>query len=97
MPWELEIDYVEVSTYNEGTGVFDLQWRDDFDTFDATRWIADDDEAGDWGSSNFYPENVSVKDGSLVLKLEVNAEYDSAYRYSVQATALTCISVLLMM
>jgi beta-glucanase (GH16 family) len=69
MPWYLLYDYVEVFTYNEDSKEFELHWRDDFDSFDEKRWHK---ASGgfDANSSVFHPENVSVKAGNLVLKME---------------------------
>lgn len=69
MPWYLLYDYVEVYNYNEDSKKFELNWRDDFDQFDETRWHK---ASGgfDANSSVFHPENVSVKAGNLVLKME---------------------------
>ena len=69
MPWYLLYDYVEVHKYDEDTKDFHLQWRDDFDTFDTLRWHK---ATGGFNanSSEFHPENVSVKAGNLVLKME---------------------------
>ena len=69
MPWFLLYDYVEVFTYDEDENEFNLLWRDDFDSFDEKRWHK---ASGgfDANSSVFHPDNVSVKAGHLVLKME---------------------------
>ena len=69
MPWYLLYDYVEVFTYDHDDNEFHLHWRDNFDTFDSLRWHK---ATGgfDANSSEFHPENVSVKAGNLVLKME---------------------------
>lgn len=69
MPWFLLYDYVEVHKYKPESNEFELLWRDDFDTFDDKRWhkASGGFEAN---SSVFHPDNVSVKAGNLVLKLE---------------------------
>ena len=69
MPWYLLYDYVEVFKYDHDENEFHLHWRDDFETFDSLRWHK---ATGgfDANSSEFYPENVSVKAGNLVLKME---------------------------
>jgi len=69
MPWFLLYDFVEVYKYKPESNEFELHWRDDFDTFDEKRWHK---ASGgfDANSSTFHPENVSVKAGNLVLKLE---------------------------
>ena len=69
MPWYVLYDYVEVYKYNEDSKEFELNWRDDFNEFDESRWHK---ASGgfDANSSVFHPENVSVKAGNLVLKME---------------------------
>ena len=69
MPWFLLYDYVEVHNWNHETNEFELLWRDDFDNFDDNRWHK---ASGgfDANSSVFHPNNVSVKAGNLVLKME---------------------------
>ena len=69
MPWFLLYDYVEVHNWNHDTNEFELLWRDDFDNFDDNRWHK---ASGgfDANSSVFHPNNVSVKAGNLVLKME---------------------------
>lgn len=69
MPWFVLYDYVEVFTWDEENNEFDLHWRDDFDQFDAKRWHKASGTF-DANSSVFHPENVSVKAGNLVLKME---------------------------
>merc|ERR1712060_261938 len=69
MPWYVLYDYVEVYDYNKATNEFDLHWRDDFTDFDSARWHK---ASGGFAanSSVFTPDNVSVKAGNLVLKME---------------------------
>lgn len=69
MPWFLLYDYVEVHNWNHASNEFELHWRDDFDSFDDKRWHK---ASGgfDANSSIFHPDNVSVKAGNLVLKME---------------------------
>ena len=69
MPWYLLYDYVEVYDYDQEANEFRLNWRDDFESFDSLRWHK---ATGgfDANSSEFVPENVSVKAGNLVLKME---------------------------
>ena len=68
MPWYLLFDYVEVYNWDKESG-FDLAWRDDFNQFDQNRWhkISGSFEGS---SSVFYPQNVYVSGGNLVLKME---------------------------
>ena len=72
MPWYLMYDYVQVFTYDEADNEFHEHWKDNFDSFDSTRWHK---ATGgfDSNSSIFHPENVSVKAGNLVLKMEPEA------------------------
>ena len=69
MPWYLLYDYVEVFTYDPADNEFHFHWRDNFDTFDAERWRKASGSF-DQNSSVFHPENVSVKAGNLVMKME---------------------------
>ena len=81
MPWYLMYDYVEVFTYDVEDNEFHLHWRDDFDSFNADRWHK---ASGgfDMNSSVFHPENVSVKAGHLVLKMEpANEEKEPIHHY----------------
>jgi endo-1,3-1,4-beta-glycanase ExoK len=60
------VEYIKYFRY-EG-GQFVLDWEDDFDTLDTTRWAF-----GDWtfdtNRVDFSPKNVLVKDGVLVLAI----------------------------
>ena len=69
MPWFVLYDYVEAYSYDIEANEFNLVWRDDFDSFDSSRWHK---ASGgfDANSSIFHPDNVSVKAGNLVLKME---------------------------
>ncbi|MCJ2378410.1 family 16 glycosylhydrolase [Vibrio sp. ZSDZ34] len=64
LPLYQVVDWIEYYPYQDGE--FTLAWRDDFDTFDQSRW-----GKGDWGfDSNlvtFSPSNVAVSDGQLIL------------------------------
>lgn len=62
------INYIEVHTYNTATGDFEFAWRDDFNTFDNARW-GKANWSFDGNRVDFLPENVTVKDGILVLAL----------------------------
>lgn len=45
MPWFAQYDYVEVYDYNQNDqsdDPFTLRWRDDFNTFDTSRWVKSD-------------------------------------------------------
>jgi len=67
-------DWVSYSTYvpgngNSGTGNnFQLQWNDDFNTFDTTRWEKATHTFGGNGC-DFIQENAVIKDGKLILCL----------------------------
>ena len=65
---------MEVYDYNQETGNFDLNFRDEFDTLDP-RWGLGDIT---WGPTKFIPENVSIKDGKLVLKVEKEQDHDGS-------------------
>lgn len=68
LPVYQQVDYIRYQTYNSETGTFDDGWRDDFDTFDTTRW-AKANWTFDTNRVDFSPENVTVKDGILFLAL----------------------------
>lgn len=61
------VDWIEYYQYQED-GSYQLQWRDDFSTFDSKRW-----GKGDWtfpgNLVTFSPNNAFIKDGQLVLML----------------------------
>jgi beta-glucanase (GH16 family) len=61
------IDWIQYESL-ETDGTFKVQWKDDFNTFDHSRW-----GLGNWGfESNmvtFAPENLKVIDGELVFAL----------------------------
>ena len=69
MPWYVLYDYVEVFHYDTVSKEFNLHWRDDFDTFDFSRWhkATGSFEAN---SSVFDSANAFTKAGNLVLKME---------------------------
>ena len=88
MPWYLLYDYVEVFTYDEADNEFHLHWRDDFETFNSDRWHK---ASGGFeqNSSIFHPENVSVKAGNLVLKMEPELQQHVSHHQSVHHEAAT--------
>lgn len=65
------INYIDYKAYNPTTKTFEGGWRDDFNTFDTTRWAK-----GNWtfdgNRVDFAPENAVVKDGILILALTKN-------------------------
>lgn len=62
------VNYIEYKAYNATTKTFEGGWRDDFNSFDTSRW----DKANwsfDTNRVDFVPENALVKDGILILAL----------------------------
>ena len=53
MPWYCIFDYVETYHYNFDTNGFDFHWKDDFDSFDASRWHKSDNTTFDHNSTIF--------------------------------------------
>ena len=90
MPWYVLYDYVEVYHYEAEANEFRLHWRDDFNSFDASRWhkASGGFEAN---SSIFHPDNAYTKAGNLVLKMEPEPEHgyhgSRHYRHTSKATA----------
>ena len=63
-------DYVEYHTYDHLTDGFKLKWRDDFDLDKLwTFWYRHVGRSEN-NQAIFYPENVYVEDGNLVIKME---------------------------
>ena len=64
------IDYVTVYDYNTETKEFSELWKDDFDSFNSTRW-----KKGNWQMDLVMenPNNVVIEDGNLLLKLTKEA------------------------
>ena len=68
-------DYVSYAEYTPGSGDigtdsnFTLLWRDDFDSYDSTRWEKKDNHT--WGGNQaiFIKENAVFQDGYLILCL----------------------------
>ncbi len=67
-------DWVSYSTYTPGSGTrgtdknFTLQWRDDFNTWDQTRW-AKATHTFDGNQCDFVPENAVFQNGMMILGL----------------------------
>jgi beta-glucanase (GH16 family) len=67
-------DWASYSAYTPGAGTsgtannFTLQWRDDFDSFDSTRWDKGNHTFGG-NNCDFIPANIVFTDGKLVLCL----------------------------
>jgi beta-glucanase (GH16 family) len=70
LPVFMHVDWVEYYAWNDADGGFESErlWRDDFDTFDSTRW-AKADWTFDDNRADFIPENAYVQNGLLVLAL----------------------------
>jgi endo-1,3-1,4-beta-glycanase ExoK len=62
------VNYIDYKAYNTTTKVFEGGWRDDFNSFDTTRW-SKANWTFDTNRVDFFPDNVVVKDGILVLAL----------------------------
>ncbi len=62
------INYIEYKPWNAATNSFGTGWRDDFNSFDTNRW-----GKANWtfaeNRADFDPNNVVVKNGTLVLAL----------------------------
>ncbi|MFN3403151.1 MAG: family 16 glycosylhydrolase [Cytophagaceae bacterium] len=61
-------DYVSYYEYVPSSKSFNLKWKDDFDTFDKTRWQTAT-HTFDGNMCDFEPANAVVKDGYLILCL----------------------------
>lgn len=67
-------DWVSYSTYTPGSGTrgtdrnFTLQWRDDFNSWDQTRW-AKATHTFDGNQCDFTPENAVFQNGMMILCL----------------------------
>ena len=70
LPWEAKYDFVETYTYDHETNGFVFHWRDDFDSFDQSKWYKSDNWGFEGNSSLFVAGQVEAKDGNLVLKLD---------------------------
>ena len=69
MPWYVLYDWVEVYNYDPAHDEFELDWRDDFNRFDQTRWHKGSGTF-ETNSSIFHPSNVYVQDGHMIIKME---------------------------
>lgn len=67
-------DWVSYSAYTPGSGTegegnnFTPNWKDEFDTFDETRW-SKATHSFEGNNCDFIPENAVIKDGKLILCL----------------------------
>lgn len=62
------VSYIEYKAYNATTKTFEGGWRDDFNSFDTSRW-GKANWTFDSNRVDFAPENAVVKNGILVLAL----------------------------
>ena len=62
------VNYMEYYSYNTSSRSFNLAWRDDFNSFDNSRW-AKADWTFDGNYIDFDPANVVVQNGTLILAL----------------------------
>ncbi len=62
------VSYLDYKTYNTTSKTFEGGWRDEFTSFDTSRW-GKANWTFDENRVDFAPENVVVKDGILVLAL----------------------------
>lgn len=70
-------DWVSYSSFapdsgdNGSNNNFKFQWKDDFNSFDTTRWAK---ASHTWGGNqcDMYPDNVVFKDGVMILCLTTN-------------------------
>ncbi|XXT14559.1 family 16 glycosylhydrolase [Sorangium sp. So ce429] len=66
LPQHQFVNWIKYYRYNNGG--FELAWQDDFDSLDGARW-SKADWTFDGNRVDFDPQNVTVKDGTLVLSL----------------------------
>ncbi|WP_437292523.1 family 16 glycosylhydrolase [Sorangium sp. So ce426] len=66
LPAHQFVNWIKYYRYNNGN--FELAWQDDFNTLDSARW-SKADWTFDGNRVDFDPQNVTVKDGTLVLSL----------------------------
>ncbi|WP_437874321.1 family 16 glycosylhydrolase [Sorangium sp. So ce513] len=66
LPQHQYVNWIKYYRYNNGA--FELDWQDDFDSLDTGRW-GKADWTFDGNRVDFDPQNVTVKDGTLVLSL----------------------------
>jgi endo-1,3-1,4-beta-glycanase ExoK len=62
------VNYIEYKPYVAATNSFGTGWRDDFNSFDTSRWSKANWTFGE-NLADFDPNNVVVKNGTLVLAL----------------------------
>ncbi|GLR16812.1 family 16 glycosylhydrolase [Portibacter lacus] len=68
MPSYQYVEWLEYSSYDTATQEFTLEWRDDFDNFNSSRWAK-----AEWtfycNEVDFAKENAFIEDGRLVLAI----------------------------
>ncbi len=73
-PFFAYYDWVSYASYTPGSGDvgtdnnFSLQWRDDFDSWNTSRW-AKATHTWDGNNCDFIPENCVFRDGKMILCL----------------------------
>jgi len=75
IPYYTDVDYVEVWNYDLTNDSFNLNFRDDFDYLDTTKWSSIDSVTWEEQGSIFKEENAYIKNGQLHLKLDKNADF----------------------
>lgn len=92
-------DWVKYYSYTPGVGdSFTLQWTDNFNSFDATRWQKAT-HTWDGNNSQFIQENVAFRDGYMILCLTdslhsgyaggavVDTDIDPPYVFTARASS----------
>jgi len=70
MPFNTEVEYVEIYNYDYGEDEFNLLFRDDFYTLDESRWGKGNNKTWQGTGSTIMANNTYVQDGHLVLKVD---------------------------
>lgn len=71
MPWYARYDWVEVYDYTgDENDPFSFRWRDNFDTFDYSRWKKSNNWSFNDNQVTFMDHQVYTENGELVLKLQ---------------------------
>ena len=73
MPWYVFYDYVEVYSYDESTGEFVFEWRDDFDLLNLSRWEVSNYWTFGGNSTMFMKGQVTCAGGDLILTMQKEA------------------------
>ena len=74
MPWYAKVDWIEYHAWDPNTDTFNFQWRDDFDSFDYSKWAIANNFGFDQNLSTYMNTQVYTQDGQLVVKLEKNPQ-----------------------